>query len=676
MILKSLKLENIRSYKEQTIEFPLGTTLFEGDIGSGKSTILMAIEFALFGLGSERGNALLRLGAKRGSVTLRFEVDGEEYEVYRSLERKGRGVRQGADGYLKTKDGILRLSPSELKERVLEILNFNEPSDPKAKSVIYRYAIFTPQEEMKAILWMSPSARLQTLRKAFRIEDYKTAADNISLLLRLIREKITELRSKASDLEEKKNLLRQTKSDIAQKEKRLRQLRTEEAELKEELEKLKEELERLSGRKDELTKVVGEMPQLERQIEEKEREISELRREIGTLKGNIESRQSEIDKLRAMKPPTPKTKEELKAELENLRKLERKLRRAEALIDAKINDYESVLKSGVCPTCDRPADPREFEERVKKKREEKGEISEKVAECERRIKEVESLQDALNEYLDAQKRLKNLEELTRRDEEDVEKKEKRLRELASQVVEIRKRLEAARREIEELKRISEKIESVKRETEKLNGELTKVQGEISFTEAKISMLEQRARELSDEVKHKKRQRKEAEILEEYRIWLQDYFLPTLELIEKHVMVSINQEFNEHFRKWFGLLVEDPSKEARVDEDFTPIVEQDGYEQNLRYLSGGEKTSVALAYRLALNSIVQKVAAGMKSNLLILDEPTDGFSKEQLFKVRDILNEIQSPQIIIVSHERELESFADHIFRVERLQGVSRVFPLA
>ena len=164
---------------------------------------------------------------------------------------------------------------------------------------------------------------------------------------------------------------------------------------------------------------------------------------------------------------------------------------------------------------------------------------------------------------------------------------------------------------------------MKREVEKLNGELTKVQREISSTETGISMLKQRARELSDEIKRKEKQRKEAEILEEYRIWLQDYFLPTLELIEKHVMVSINQEFNEHFRKWFGLLVEDPSKEARVDEDFTPIVEQDGYEQNLRYLSGGEKTSVALAYRLALNSIVQKVA-GMKSNLLILDEPTDGF----------------------------------------------------
>jgi exonuclease SbcC len=81
-----------------------------------------------------------------------------------------------------------------------------------------------------------------------------------------------------------------------------------------------------------------------------------------------------------------------------------------------------------------------------------------------------------------------------------------------------------------------------------------------------------------------------------------------------------------------MLVEDPSKESRIDEDFTPLIEQDGYEQDYNYLSDGEKTSLALAYRLSLNTIVQKVSAGIKSNLLILDEPTDGFSKEQLFKI--------------------------------------------
>ena len=67
MIVKKLKLENIRSYKSQVVEFPLGRTLFEGDIGSGKSTILMAIEFALFGLGSEKPGSLLEGWGDRGT---------------------------------------------------------------------------------------------------------------------------------------------------------------------------------------------------------------------------------------------------------------------------------------------------------------------------------------------------------------------------------------------------------------------------------------------------------------------------------------------------------------------------------------------------------------------------------------------------------------------------------
>jgi len=121
-----------------------------------------------------------------------------------------------------------------------------------------------------------------------------------------------------------------------------------------------------------------------------------------------------------------------------------------------------------------------------------------------------------------------------------------------------------------------------------------------------------------------------------------------------------------------MLIEDPDLEVSIDEDFTPIVLRGGYDQDLIALSGGEKTSVALAYRLALNTIVQKVSAGMMSNLLILDEPTDGFSKEQLYKVRDILTELRCPQIIMVSHERELESFADQIFQITKTGGISRI----
>ena len=41
-------------------------------------------------------------------------------------------------------------------------------------------------------------------------------------------------------------------------------------------------------------------------------------------------------------------------------------------------------------------------------------------------------------------------------------------------------------------------------------------------------------------------------------------------------------------------------------------------------------------------------------------------------MREILDEIANPQVIIVSHERELESFADQIYRVEKVQGESKI----
>ena len=91
----------------------------------------MAIEFALFGLESERGASLLRSGEQKGTVTLVFEVDGTEYSVERNLAKKAGKVQQ-TDGVLKTPEGSETLSPRDMKERMLKLLGFEEPVDPKA----------------------------------------------------------------------------------------------------------------------------------------------------------------------------------------------------------------------------------------------------------------------------------------------------------------------------------------------------------------------------------------------------------------------------------------------------------------------------------------------------------------------------------------------------------------
>ena len=88
MQIKNIKLKNIRSYLDEHITLPEGTVLLAGDIGSGKSTILYAIDFALFGITKDlNGSSLLRHGAKEGSVELHFEVDGKDVIIERRLKR-------------------------------------------------------------------------------------------------------------------------------------------------------------------------------------------------------------------------------------------------------------------------------------------------------------------------------------------------------------------------------------------------------------------------------------------------------------------------------------------------------------------------------------------------------------------------------------------------------------
>ena len=103
MIIKKVKLNNIRSYLEEEINFPNGSTLLAGNVGSGKSSILLAIDFALFGLqkGNITGSSLLRSDSNKGSVELEFELDDKKITVKRGLKKEGDKIVQDS-GFLST----------------------------------------------------------------------------------------------------------------------------------------------------------------------------------------------------------------------------------------------------------------------------------------------------------------------------------------------------------------------------------------------------------------------------------------------------------------------------------------------------------------------------------------------------------------------------------------------
>jgi exonuclease SbcC len=136
-------------------------------------------------------------------------------------------------------------------------------------------------------------------------------------------------------------------------------------------------------------------------------------------------------------------------------------------------------------------------------------------------------------------------------------------------------------------------------------------------------------------------------------------------IETNVLAKLRNDFSKLFNEWFSTLVSD-TLSVRLDESFSPVISNQDYEIEYEFLSGGERTAVALAYRLSLNQILNSMLSRINTkDIIILDEPTDGFSEQQLDKMRDILEQLNSKQTIIVSHEQKIEGFVDNIVRIKK-----------
>jgi exonuclease SbcC len=159
-----------------------------------------------------------------------------------------------------------------------------------------------------------------------------------------------------------------------------------------------------------------------------------------------------------------------------------------------------------------------------------------------------------------------------------------------------------------------------------------------------------------------------------RNWVGEEFPVLIRDIEKRILSSSAHHFNSYFKEWFHELVEDKNIEVEIKtDDFQPIIHVNGYESPFKDLSGGEKSALSLAYRLALNKIINERYQEVKTkDLLILDEPTDGFSQQQINRMQFIFEKLNISQMIIISHERNLDSFVTDIFQFKKENHITRV----
>ena len=265
----------------------------------------------------------------------------------------------------------------------------------------------------------------------------------------------------------------------------------------------------------------------------------------------------------------------------------------------------------------------------------------------------------------------NLIKSKQRKIEEKKFKEKSLLELDYEVLMLSKKLDEVMVIFRDRQEVENNLNSLDSDKELLENELMKMKENLAMRKTEhdnnlkqIELLNKKIGELDERVD-------KIIFTDQIGIWLNQHFIPSLEQIESQVLISVKEEFNRLFQKWFYLLIEVGDIDVEIDEFFTPIVNQSGYHLEVDSLSGGEKSSIALAYRLALNEIIRRMIM-IEDNLLILDEPTDGFSKEQLVQIKYVLEELSAAQVIVVSHEKELEGFVETIFRVVKESEKSQV----
>ncbi len=184
MRLNSVHLVNFRQHADTRVEFDLGLTGIIGPNGSGKTTILEGIAWALYGQPAARGTRdsirFTRAGPRAPvSVELDFELAGHRYRVQRGLTSAELYLDGGGAPIASTITGV-----AELLQRRLGMTRSE-----------FFHTYFTGQNELNVMAAMAPTERAQFLSRVLGYDRLRTAQGLVRERRKLVTAEIAGLRS-------------------------------------------------------------------------------------------------------------------------------------------------------------------------------------------------------------------------------------------------------------------------------------------------------------------------------------------------------------------------------------------------------------------------------------------------------------------------------------------------
>ncbi len=691
MKIEIVQLENIRSHVKSTVPFTSGFNCLLGGVGCGKSSVLYAVDFCLFGDSIGRSfDYLLREGSDQARVTVQFLQHGKTYKLIRGLKRKGKSINQNFEDLKLYEDDklVASMKTDAIAEQLKAITGLDRD--------LYREIVWFRQEHLKELLDASPRDRQRRLDELFGLSDYEVAWSNIAQYQR--------------DYETEKRVYEKD-PDVNG----LQKLSDEYTRSSEEYTFLEMELDNSTTKLAIAKRALEEADCKLKGLEEKKQAIEELKRKeaklradatnmtntLATLNQRIEGKKTIIDNLRQRQGSIDSQTKQCLSKLQQaglqVNQPVESLHLCLAGFDDKISglraDQEatsrhlqedkkrtiSLAQESKCPLCIQPLEGEYKTNLLERIKSENVDREKSISQL--RV-EIDTLQKTRSIASEAFSSLQNCvtrsEELKNRvDEEksnlnalttefsDKQKQEAELRQHLDQV-----QFEVSRFDCSELDTARTSREQAFRQYYAADSELRTKENRKRDLFKRLDEIKERINLAQEKLERIEKIRRTIEVLGAIR----DAY--------RSIQPKLRSEFVKVLRNFVQQVLdslvggEGPILNVAIDETYTPYVKSEsGSDREVSNLSGGERTLLAFAYRLGLGQLIMQSRTGHGLSMLMLDEPTENLGSEDgsIERLAEAISRFKAiEQIIAVTHSEAFASKGEHVINLEKEAGASKI----
>ncbi|MCD6477288.1 MAG: SMC family ATPase [Candidatus Aenigmarchaeota archaeon] len=503
-MITSLKLKNWRSHLDTSLKFGKGTNCFIGNIGTGKSSILSALCFGLFGTFPELQSKKVKLEdlimkkpeqKQKAEIEVGFELNGDKYLVKRTIT-PGKTTAE-----LRKNNELIESQTSKVTSEIENIL--------KVDYDLFTRAIYSEQNNLDMFLTIPKGQRMKKMDQLLAIDKFEKARATVGQVKNRLSILINEKYQLIKNIEQSENI------------EKLNVLKHEIHQLKEQEQKMIEKLELVIKRKTITAQKIDELKVKEEKLNQVNVKIETNRNLISNLSKDIEKLKEEL--MEHAEKTTDDLKMHLQMLLEETNKLKENKKEEEENLEVLTGSHsKEELKIKILE-----------EETIPKLKEQ--------------VKEFEKIQKDLKKLPTLKKKLKEKEKLYDTQRKLIEKNDAKITELTESIEEIKKAgsscpicdskldakkklsLLAKKRNLikklkEEMKKIN--LNSIKTYIDKYNSEIR----ELELLEQKVSNIKNSKKELLNAEK----QLKEIKAQSSFYLRKKKMFEKNIELIQKKI----------------------------------------------------------------------------------------------------------------------------------------------